>query len=404
VASAKVRVLVVASKFPPEYSGAGWRAHRTYLRLRRKYNVEHRVLCSSMVEFSYRTRRYELDGVEVARISSPWKRAIAEGRVVGRPLARRMRHVLAAIDEGWRTILFLLRHGGRFDVVHCFGYSWSGGVAVVWAGLSAKQVIRELVTELSRPDDPKGLRWMVRWALRERGLIVAISPALAEVAKSLGYRRIWCRPNPVDESKFVMNRERKYELRQRLTPFGPDDVVLVDLSKYIRPKNKEILPEMLTLLPERYKLVIAGPLDGSGPELHRRIVDRVAQLRLQHRVHIETGFTDAPEHYFQMADVFLFPSSSDGLGTPVLEALACGTPVVATRIPGVTDWWIRDGVNGFLTEPTAGAFAEAVAKAAAIPLDTVDASSIELRRAAATSVVDAQYYQHLQTSTASASG
>jgi glycosyltransferase involved in cell wall biosynthesis len=88
----------------------------------------------------------------------------------------------------------------------------------------------------------------------------------------------------------------------------------------------------------------------------------------------------------------------------VLEALACGTPVVATRIPGVTDWWIRDGVNGFLSDPTPEAFAEAVAKAAAIPLETVDASLVELRRAAATSVVDAQYYLHLQASTASAGG
>jgi glycosyltransferase involved in cell wall biosynthesis len=389
-----VRVLVVTSKYPPEYAGAGLRAHRTYLRLRRKYNVEYAVLSSSMVEFSYRTRAYQVDGVDVVQISSPWKRAIAQGRRL-RGLPKRIGLALSGIDEGLRTLFFLLRHGARFDVVHCFGYSWSGGIAMGWARLAGKHIVRELVNELSRPDDPKGLRWLVRWALRKRAVIVAISPALAAVAKSLGYRRVWCRPNPVDETKFIVARQRKHELRRRLTPFGQDDVLLVDLSIYIRRKNKEILPEMLARLPERYKLVIAGPLDGRGSELHTRILDRVAELGIQHRVHVQTGMVPAAEHYFQMADVFLFPSVSDGLGTPVLEALACGTPVVATRLPGVTDWWIRDGINGYLSDPTPEAFANAVLKAVEIPAETLDVKAEELRRVAATSVVDAAYYHHL---------
>jgi glycosyltransferase involved in cell wall biosynthesis len=314
-----VKVLIVGSKYPPEYAGSGVRLHRTYVRLKAKYGIACEVLCSSMVHFRFAAATYELDGIRITRISSPFKRRLGSARA--RSAAKAARHLLCGIDEGIRTLWFLLKRGRQFDAVHCFGYSWSCGVAVAWAGLCGKPILRELVTEASRPDDPRGLRWVTRRALRAHGTIIAISPRLAERAASLGYERIWCRPNPVDETRFVVKREEKCQLRRRYTPFADDDVVLVEFSKYIPSKNKEILPDVMRLLPAKYKLVIAGPLDGDGEHLRQRMSERIRLLGLEARVVLESGFVSRPEDYLQMSDVFLFPSISEG--SAKVSALRC---------------------------------------------------------------------------------
>lgn len=54
--------------------------------------------------------------------------------------------------------------------------------------------------------------------------------------------------------------------------------------------------------------------------------------------------------YYQAADVYVYTAKADTFPTTVLEALACGTPVVATAIGGIPEQ-IDDGVNGFLVQP-----------------------------------------------------
>jgi glycosyltransferase involved in cell wall biosynthesis len=390
-----MKVLLVCSKYLPEYAGAGLRIHRTYARLRAHIPIDLRVICSSTEHTSWRSETYAIDGLKVTRIASPFKRRLLNARAGRVRLAKALWYILTGIDEGVRTARALQRHRD-VDVVHTVGHSWSGGVAAIWAAICGKRIVREVVTMGSRPDDPPGLRWGVRQALRRRGTIVAISPRLAAVARALGFDRIWSRPNPVDETRFGVDRAARDTLRERYTPFGPGDIVLVELSKYSRVKNKTLPVRMLPLLPRQFKLVVAGPFDAAEQTIYDTLEALVDELGVGDRVALQRGFVEHPEHYYQLADVFLFPSVSDGLGTPVLEAIACGVPVVAHRLPGVTDAWLVEGRSGFLAEPTPAAFAKAVERAITLSRETLDAEASALRRRAGASVIDAQYLSLLQ--------
>jgi glycosyltransferase involved in cell wall biosynthesis len=60
--------------------------------------------------------------------------------------------------------------------------------------------------------------------------------------------------------------------------------------------------------------------------------------------------TDEPESFFKSADLFVLPSVQDGFGMVVLEAMACGVPVIVTENVGAKDF-VKNGVNGLLIEP-----------------------------------------------------
>jgi len=79
-----------------------------------------------------------------------------------------------------------------------------------------------------------------------------------------------------------------------------------------------------------HKLVLIGPEKCSDPEVGNRLAEpslRDAVLRLSY-----ARREDLPA-IFNLADVFVFPSLIEGFGFPPLEAMACGTPVVASNIP-----------------------------------------------------------------------
>ena len=78
---------------------------------------------------------------------------------------------------------------------------------------------------------------------------------------------------------------------------------------------------------------------------------RVAQIcvSVSSRVRL-IGFTNEPESFMAVADVFALPSYREGFGSSVIEAAACGVPSLCSEIYGLTDA-VVDGVTGLLHRP-----------------------------------------------------
>lgn len=75
--------------------------------------------------------------------------------------------------------------------------------------------------------------------------------------------------------------------------------------------------------------------------------------------------------FYNSADVFALPSAYEGMPTVVLEALACGTPVIVTRAGGGRQYPIREGKEGFVIErPASLLIEEALEKALCLPPET----------------------------------
>jgi alpha-1,3-rhamnosyl/mannosyltransferase len=93
-------------------------------------------------------------------------------------------------------------------------------------------------------------------------------------------------------------------------------------------KNLIFLLEVLRELRTETKLVLAGKEDPRYPQVR----DEVRRLRLDDRVVFPGDVleSDLPMIY-NGADVFVFPSLYEGFGLPVLEAMACGTPVICSN-------------------------------------------------------------------------
>jgi glycosyltransferase involved in cell wall biosynthesis len=103
-------------------------------------------------------------------------------------------------------------------------------------------------------------------------------------------------------------------------------------------------------------LLIAGhDLEGHRETL-QRLIDH---LGLRPHVRLVGFQADVPS-FLHALDVFAFPSRSEGFGQVAIEAMAAGKPVVASRIPPLTEI-IVDGETGLLAEPrNPEAFARAI--------------------------------------------
>lgn len=151
----------------------------------------------------------------------------------------------------------------------------------------------------------------------------------------------------IELNRFVpVSEEEKDRLRERWG-LGREAPVVGIVSKLWEGKGHSILIQAFRGIHEEIpdaRLVIVG--EGY---LKDRLAQQVRQLGLGTSV-LFTGFVGDPAQIIATLDVAVLPSFFEGMGRVLLEAMAMGKPVVATRVGGIPDL-VEHGVNGFLVSP-----------------------------------------------------
>jgi glycosyltransferase involved in cell wall biosynthesis len=203
---------------------------------------------------------------------------------------------------------------------------------------------------------PRSALFRVLLALRNHLLrsadgFVAISSAVEEelVAAGVPPSRIRRIPNGVDVERFSqVARAARHALRLRLD-LPPEGRIVVYTGRLVAYKGLPLLLHAfrgLAQVRDDLHLVLVGPggLDVDNCEAGLRAFVDAAGLASRVRF---TGAVAAVEPWLQAADVFVLPSEQEAFGASLLEAMACGLPVVATRAGGLRDL-VRDGENGLV--------------------------------------------------------
>lgn len=177
-------------------------------------------------------------------------------------------------------------------------------------------------------------RWQIRRALRRAGGVVAVSRALAEKAIAIGADAARTRViyNGVDGALFA--RGSRADARKQLGLGGSPLLLYVGNLKASKGclELVEAFPAVLAACPDA-RLVFVG----AGPD-QAELLSRSRAPVCQGRVALVGAMAHAAlADWFRAADLLCLPSFNEGVPNVVLEAMACGTPVVATRIGGIPE-------------------------------------------------------------------
>lgn len=233
---------------------------------------------------------------------------------------------------------------GEFDLIDAH-YAFPDGVA---ATMVARRLNKPLVVTVRGSDinllpDELAAGWWLRRTLIHCDAIVSVSHALAAKVRLLEPRvadRIHVIPNGVDMGTFRVLDDRE-SIRSRMGLCG---LVVVSIGNLIELKGHDLAIEALKELPDATLMVI-----GEGAE-RAALQAKAERCGVMNRVRfIENVPQQLLVDYYNAADVLVSASSSEGLPNVVLECLACGTPVVATRVGGLAEV-IRSDAAGILID------------------------------------------------------
>lgn len=178
-------------------------------------------------------------------------------------------------------------------------------------------------------DDPHQCR-LARLALTllRPTLVADASPVASALESQLGKRQPLVIPNGIDERRFVPGARQQARAR-----FGlPAGVQLIGCAARLEAvKGHSLLLEAMTRLPDTVHLALAGV-----GTLQNALQQQCRESGIAHRVHF-LGLVEQMPRFYQGLDLFCLPSLAEGMPLCVLEAQACGIPVVMSAVGAAAD-------------------------------------------------------------------
>lgn len=149
----------------------------------------------------------------------------------------------------------------------------------------------------------------------------------------------------LDLDRFLPEQEEEKRSVRAKLHLEQEDIFAITVGNLIKRKNQTILIEAVKKVNNPHLHLF---ICGDGLYLNK-LKEKAKELGIQKQIHF-LGFRKDVEKLCGAADMFLFASRQEGLPVAVMEAMACGLPIVASRIRGNTDL-IDNGKGGYLVHP-----------------------------------------------------
>ena len=263
----------------------------------------------------------------------------------------------------WELAAFL--RSSRPDIVMPFLSYFITAIAVRLSGARARVVFNQGTPTTGFLDDPdfgwgSGVRrgvfaLLTRWFYARADAVVVTSRGVADdliAHYGVPASKVRVLHNPVDLEAIARLSCEAVE-----PPIADGTPVLVAAGRLAGVKNYPLMIEAVAQLAGRMRTALW--ILGDGPDRSR--LEALARERGVGSVVQFLGFQRNPFRFIAAADVFVLTSTYEGFGNVLIEAMACGTPVVATRSPGTVEV-ITDGETGILVEHDSRAIANAIAE------------------------------------------
>ena len=245
----------------------------------------------------------------------------------------------------YRLFRLLKRENIQILHSHLFHANLLGRIAGKMAGVPIVISTRHSVDIGGR-----GREWINRWTKRWTDVTIAVSDQACEAERRWSGTKsgeiVTIYDGIKTEAFERADLQESKELKRKLG-IESDAPVIGMIARFHRAKGHSYLMEAMPYILDQFpkaKVLLIG-----GGELRPTIKEKVQKLGLTDSI-IFTGIRQDIPRILSALDLFVLPSLWEGLGIAILEAMAAGLPVVATRVGGIPEV-VEDRVTGLLVPP-----------------------------------------------------
>lgn len=250
--------------------------------------------------------------------------------------------------------IFLVWNGRRFDIFHSHGAVKMGAVCQIASFLNGRKNIVKIATAGKIMPLKKHLVGRVLlYFFKKSNAVICMTAEIKSELFYIGFpeEKIVPITNAVDCRKFLRQHSELERKKFRKNLNLPEDACVVLFSgRLVYRKGLDVLIKAWHGIGPGRKnifLLIIGSGKDQPDSIEIEFKKQIKDMQISNIIFV--GETDTPELYLANGDIFVFPSRQEGFPNALMEAMASGLPVAATRIGGNVEL-VTHGKTGLLFE------------------------------------------------------